>query len=84
MPRAHSGPMTPVQVSALIGPPPPAPPGYRDGPPHDPSGPPFPGHLVAWRWVDRASGRWRALVTFRRPDGLQYEHWVGGEFVSRV
>jgi hypothetical protein len=37
--------------------------------------------MLDWRWLDKASGTWTALVHYRR-DGLPYLHWVAGELLD--
>ena len=42
------------------------------------------GILLAWRWADADQKRWRGLVRFAGSRSLQYEQWIGGEYLRRV
>lgn len=38
----------------------------------------WPGVIVDWRGTDKKHAEWMALVSYQRPNGLQYLHWSPG------
>lgn len=43
-----------------------------------------PAELLDWRTTERATGEWRAYVTYTVGVGQKYLHWIDGERVRRV
>jgi hypothetical protein len=42
----------------------------------------WPGLIVAWRWTDKKHAEWTALVSYQRPNGLQYLHEGAGPLLT--
>ncbi|MEI6363886.1 MAG: hypothetical protein WCP95_17355 [Actinomycetes bacterium] len=68
-----------VRVEAIVERPP-APP-WIGVLPHSESAETWQGTMLEWRWVDKPTGTWTALVQYPR-DGLTYLHWVSGELLA--